>query len=167
MKELLGINFIMGFNKLPSLEGYWSTDKYIGHGKIQNVMTRTRFQSILKNLHFSNNDNDDKSDEWYKICLDIEHLKKLFTERMLNSPFQNVDKRLCQFQGRSSLKQCIKNKPINSGFKYWYRCDSEAGYIYQLEFYLGQKNERELDLGSSVVLDLCRVLKNTCCHALF
>ena len=43
MKELLGINFIMGFNKLPSLEGYWSTDKYIGHGKIQNVMTRTRF----------------------------------------------------------------------------------------------------------------------------
>ena len=122
---------------------------------------------VLVNLNFSNNDNDDKTDEWYKICLDIEHLKKLFTERMLNSPFQYVDKRLCQFQGRSSLKQYIKNKPIKSDFKYWYRCDSVTGYIYQLEFYQGQKNERELDLGSSVVLDLCRVLKDTYCHALF
>ena len=167
MKEFLGINFIMGFNKLPYSEDYWSSDKYIGNGKIQNVMTRTRFQSILQNLHFFNNDNDDKTDEWYKICLDIKHLKKLFTERKLNSPFQNVDKRLCQFQGRSSLKQYIKNKPIKSGFKYQYRCDSETGYIQQLEVYQGKKNERELDLGSSVVLDLCRILKDTYCHVLF
>ena len=43
MKEFLGINFVMGFNKLPSSEDYWSSDKYIGNGKIQNFMTRTRF----------------------------------------------------------------------------------------------------------------------------
>ena len=47
MKAFPGINFIMGSNKLPSLEGYWSTDKCIGNERIQNVMTRTRFQSIL------------------------------------------------------------------------------------------------------------------------
>ena len=43
MKAFLGINFIMGINKLPSLEDYWSTDKCIVNEKIQNVMTRTRF----------------------------------------------------------------------------------------------------------------------------
>ena len=26
MKAFIGINFIMGINKLPSLEDYWSTD---------------------------------------------------------------------------------------------------------------------------------------------
>ena len=69
MKEFLGINFIIGINKLPSLEAYWSTDKCIRNEKIQNVMTRTRFQSILQNLHFSNNDFDHKPDKLYKIHL--------------------------------------------------------------------------------------------------
>ena len=64
IKAFLRINFIMGMNQLSSLENYWSTDKCIGNEKIQNVKTRTRFQSILQNLHFSNNDNDDKTDKW-------------------------------------------------------------------------------------------------------
>ena len=64
IKAFLGINFIMGMNQLSSLEDYWSTDKCIGNEKIQNVKTRTRFRSILQNLHFSNNDNDDKTDKW-------------------------------------------------------------------------------------------------------
>ena len=67
MKALLGINFIVGINKLPSLEDYWSTDKCIGNENIENVMTRTRLQSILQNLHFSNNGNDNKTDKSYKI----------------------------------------------------------------------------------------------------
>ena len=66
MKAFLGINFMMGINKLPSLEGYWSTDICIGNGKIQNVMTRTRFQSILQNLHFSNNNSNNKTDIYRK-----------------------------------------------------------------------------------------------------
>ena len=123
MKAFLGINFIMGVNKFPSLEDYWSKDKCIGDEKIQNVMTRTRFQSILQNLHFSNNNNDDKTDKSYKIRRVIEHLNKLFAES------SKVD-RVCEFKGRFSMKQYLKNKPIKWGFKYWYRCDGETGYVY-------------------------------------
>ena len=65
------------------------------------------------------------------------------------------------------MKQYIKNKPIKGGFKYWYRCDSETGYVYQLELYQGQKEKRELNLGSSVVLDLCPALKDTYSHVFF
>ena len=39
-------------------------------------MTRTRFQSILQNLHFSNNDNDSKTDQSHKISPAIEHVNK-------------------------------------------------------------------------------------------
>ena len=62
------------------------------------------------------------------------------------------------------MKQYIKNKSIMWGFKYWYRCDSETGYIYQLELYQGRIEKKELNLGLSVALDLCQVLKDTYCH---
>ena len=100
MNTFLGINFIMGINKLPSFEDYWSADKCIGSKKIQNVMTRTRFQSILQNLHFSNTDHDNKTDKSYKIPPLIEYLNKLFTESLLNSPIQCVDEHMCKFKGR-------------------------------------------------------------------
>ena len=129
------------------------------------IMTRTRFQPILQNLHFSNNNNDDKTDKSYKIHPVIEHLNKVFTERLSNSPFQSVDEHMCKFKGRLSMKQYIKNKPIKWGFKHWYRCDSETDDVYQLELYQGWKERRKLNLGSSVVLDLCQVLKGTYCHA--
>ena len=66
-------------------------------------MARTKFQSILQNLHFSNNDNDDKTDESYKIRAAIEHMSKVFAESLLNSPFQIVDKRMCKRKGRLSM----------------------------------------------------------------
>ena len=96
---------------------------------------KNKFQSILQNLHFSNNDNDDKTDKSYKIRPVIEHLNKVFDESLSNSPLQSVDKHMCKFKGRSSMKQYIKYKPIKWSFHYWYRCDSETGYVYQLELY--------------------------------
>ena len=65
------------------------------------------------------------------------------------------------------MKQYIKSKPIKWGFKYWYRCDSEAGYVYRFELYQRRKKKRKLNLGSSVVIDLCQVLKDTYCHVFF
>ena len=117
MKVFLRINFIMGINKLPSLEDYWSTDKCIGNEKIQNVMPRTRFESILQNLYFSNNDTDDKTYKSFKIHPVIEHLNKVFAESLSNIQFQTLDKHMCNFKGRSSMKQYIKNKPITWEFK--------------------------------------------------
>ena len=65
------------------------------------------------------------------------------------------------------MKQQIKNKLIKWGFNYWYRYDSETGYVYQLELYKGRKEKREWNLGSSVVLNLYQVLKGTYCHMFF
>ena len=65
------------------------------------------------------------------------------------------------------MKQYIKKKPIKLCFYYWYRCDSETGYVYHLELYQGRKEKSGLNLGLSVVLDLCQVLKDTYCHMFF
>ena len=116
MKAFLGINFIMAINKLPSLEDYLSTDKCIRNEKIQNVMTKTRFQSNLQNLHISNNDSYDKTEKSYKIRPGMENLNKVFAESLSNSLFQSVDKHMCKFKGVSSMKQYIKNNSIQWGF---------------------------------------------------
>ena len=67
---------------------------------------------------FSNNHLDDKTDKSYKICPVIKHLNKVFAESLSNSPFQSVDKHMCKFKGRSSMKQYINNKPIKWVFKW-------------------------------------------------
>ena len=63
LKAFLGINCLIGINKLLSVASYWEVDHYIGNEWIKNVMTRQSFQDILQDLHFANNDYDDKSDK--------------------------------------------------------------------------------------------------------
>ena len=136
----------MAINKLPSIEDYWSTDRCIGNEKFQNTMTRTRFQQILQNLHFNDNHNTDKTDKTFKMKPIIDHLNSQFCKYLSNSPIESVDEHMCKFKGRSGMKQYFRNKPIKWGFKYWYRCDSETGYLYQLELYQGQNQDTEINL---------------------
>ena len=89
----------------------------------------------LTDLQFLNNDNDDKTEKSYKIRPIIKYLNKVFAESLSNSQFQSVDEHMCKFKVTSSMKQYVKNKPIKWVFKCWNRCDSETGYVYQLELY--------------------------------
>ena len=63
LKAFFGINYFMGISKLPSVASYWVVEQCIGNDGIKNVMTCQRFQDILQNLHFANNEKDDKSDK--------------------------------------------------------------------------------------------------------
>ena len=50
----LGINLLMGINKLSTMKSYWS-DEGLGNSLIQKAMTRARFLEILQNIHFADN----------------------------------------------------------------------------------------------------------------
>ena len=130
-------------------------------------MKWTRFHSILQNLHYSNNNNDNKTDKSSKIRPVIEHLNEVFAESLSNSPFESVDEQMFKLIRQVDYETICKEQPIKCGFNYWYSCDSEIGYVCQLEFYQQQKEKRELNLGSRMVLDVCQVLKDTYCHVFF
>ena len=68
------INFIMAFNKLPTIAEYWRVDNLIGNDGIQNTMIRNRFCEILQNLHFAYNRKDNKTDKAFKMRPVIDHL---------------------------------------------------------------------------------------------
>ena len=42
----LGVNLLMGINKLPTMKSYWSVDESLGNSVIQKAMTRARFLVI-------------------------------------------------------------------------------------------------------------------------
>ena len=65
------------------------------------------------------------------------------------------------------MRQSIKSKPIKWGFKFWFRCGSKSGYLYEFDMYTGKKQEAEKGMGEQVVLKLMESLKNTFCQVLF
>ena len=65
-----------------------------------------------------------------------------------------VDEAMIKFQGRSSLKQYMPQKPIKRGIKVWVLADSKNGYFSRFEIYTGKIDHAERGLGARVVKDL-------------
>ena len=55
LAAFLGVNVLMGINRLPAINKYWSAEEGLGNLLIQKAMTRARFWEILKNMHFAEN----------------------------------------------------------------------------------------------------------------
>ena len=122
---------MMAICKLPNIKCYWHADEYIGSEGIRNVLTRTSFLEIFRNLHFADNNTSDTSDKGYKLRTVINHLNKAFQATMSDADRQSIDEHVTKFKGRNSCKQYIKNKSKKWGSKWWCRCSSTTGYLYE------------------------------------
>ena len=80
-------------------------DNMLVNEGIRNVMSRSRFEEILLNLHFSDNTMDDKSDKGYKVRSLINHFNQSFSEFVSDDSTQSIDEHMVKFTGRSSMKQ--------------------------------------------------------------
>ena len=76
-------------------------------------MPETRFQAIIQNLHFANNEVQDTNDKVAKIRLLLDHFNRIFSERLKNSENQSIAKHMCKFKGKSKLKQSQSNGDLN------------------------------------------------------
>ena len=91
----------------------------------------------------------------------IDHLNEVFSKAMCNSSQQSIDGHMIKFKGKPGMKQYIKSKPIKWGCKFWFRCDVLSGNLYELDMYLGHKQDTEYNLRESVVLQVVTSLKDT------
>ena len=157
LKAFLVINYIMAINKLPTIAEYWRVDNLIGNDIIKNTMISNRFREILQNLHFADKIYDDKTDRGFKVTPVIDHLNKKFDEVLSSDKEQSINEHMVKFKGRSGMKQYIKSKSIKCGFRFWFRCSSKTGYLYQMHIYLGKKQNTEFNLGEEVLLKLIKV----------
>ncbi|XP_022904015.2 piggyBac transposable element-derived protein 4-like [Onthophagus taurus] len=129
----------------------WSTDELLHTPIFGKVMSRNRFQMILRMLHFADNAEQIQGDSFHKLRRVFEKIKTSFAHNF--SPFQNfvIDESLVLFKGRLLFKQFIKTKRHRFGIKLFLLCDCETGYVLNFIVYTGKQTEIELyqDLGVS------------------
>lgn len=168
IKAYLGMIIMMGLHPLSELELYWSSDPFYHNPIIAAVMPCKRFKKLTENLHLSDRATEvprthSGYDKLCKIRPIMDILNKSFQENCIGTHMQSIDESMVKFKGRSTLKQYMPQKPIKRGYKVWARCDSETGYLYQFNVYIG-KSETQEDgdggLGYKVVMDLCRTVES-------
>ena len=121
IKIFVALVILMGIAHKPSIPMYWSTDALYNTSIFSQCMKRTRFQLILKFLHFNNNDNYDRQDDDRDRLHKLRPFLELVRERCkkVYSPGKelSVDDSLILFKGRLAFKQFIRTKRARFGIK--------------------------------------------------
>ncbi|CAF1521677.1 unnamed protein product [Adineta ricciae] len=137
---------LMGLNQKNRIKDYWSTDKLITTPIFGELFTRNRYLSVLRYLHFADN-NTEQEGKLREIQHIIENLRK-----------------------KSQKAQYIPSKKHHFGVKLFLLCDCETKFVLNFIIYTGAETEidnyPEVGISSSVVLTLMKnYLKKN--HTLF
>lgn len=159
LKNFFGLVIYMGLVKLPKLSDYWANDDMFGQLYAKKIMSRNRFELILRMLHFSNNTQDPGNDRLYKIRSLIDELNVNFTAHFTPDIFLCVDESMIPFRGRIIFRQYLKQKRHKYGIKIFKLC-TVPGYMCKLEVYAGKHCDTANTTPTQVVMSLCRHLFN-------
>ena len=85
LKAYLGFCILMGINRLPALDDYWSSDCTLRYSPIADKISRDRFLEISHYLHFADNSTllpkgSPGYDRLGKVRPVIDHLSKQFAD---------------------------------------------------------------------------------------
>ena len=167
MQELyrfIAVVIFMGLVSVPTLQEYWSEDRFFGQPCAKRIMSRYRFMPILWNIHLSDPDKDAENQR-HKTNNDPQYdrlfkVKPLYTEiRLVCQSFYvpniniSIDEHMVASKARIGIKQYIKDKPTKWGYKLFVICDSKTGYTCDFIIYTG-KNERQTDNGLTYMYDV-------------
>ena len=115
MKQFLGLLFLTGIIRKPAINLYWSTDPLYSTPLFGAIMSRNRFQLLLKFLHFNDNAempgaDDPSPDKLFKVRPLVDHLCEKFGEVYTPSSNISIDESLLLWKGRLGFKQYIPLK---------------------------------------------------------
>ncbi|KAJ8873108.1 hypothetical protein PR048_026725 [Dryococelus australis] len=134
----LGINFIMGYHKLPSWKHYWSTLEDLGVPVMINSMPSDRFVTILRHLHANNTSVPHRNKgKIYKLRPVVNKLNDRFQQVYKGTIEPSIYESVILFKGRSTLRQYSPMKPINHDYMLWAMADKK-GYTLVFKVYQGR-----------------------------
>ena len=148
---------LMGLNQKNPRKDYWSTDRLITTATFGELFTRDRYLSILRYLHFADN-NTEEEGKLRKIQPIMEYLRHKFQGAII--PWENlcIDQSLMPWKGRLSFKRYVPTKRRRFGVKLFMLCDCDTKFVLNVIVYTGVETEidthPEIGLSGSVVLSL-------------
>ncbi len=158
---VIGCYLVMAFNRVPELQMYWSRHKSLRNETISSSISRDRFLLISSKLYFNEPKKPEAASKTYYMEEMVNCLKYTFQKSRSDSTYQAIDESMVKCQARTSLKQYMKNKPVDLGIKMWGRCDSDSGYCYDFNIYAGKETENlPGTLGERVVTTLCSTISD-------
>lgn len=149
----------MGLVKLPKLADYWSTDEITGQHFPRAVMSRNRFELLLQMIHFSKDDDNNKSDRLHRVQHLLDTLNDNFKKNFIPGQDICVDESMVPFRGRLLFRQYNKQKRHKYGIKLFKLC-TLPGYTFKINIYAGKQNEEINVTPQNVVMNLCQDLLN-------
>nr|XP_033331114.1 piggyBac transposable element-derived protein 4-like [Megalopta genalis] len=139
MKAFLGILLIMGVVQMPDIRLYWAENSIYGNDRIKRIMKRDRFLSILKHLHFADNETCRVEDPLYKIRDFMKEILLAFKSTVTPGKTVVIDESMILWRGRLRFRQYIKGKRHKYGIKLYKLC-LPNGYTYGLDVYSGKSS---------------------------
>lgn len=164
IRSFLGVLLLSGYLQPSRRRMFWEREKDTHNELIAEAISRDRFEYIMSNLHFADNNNLDQTDKFAKLRPLFRHINAKCLE---NAPLQkshSIDEAMVPYYGRHGCKQYIKGKPIRYGYKFWVGC-TRLGYVNWFEPYQGAATHvgtlyTELGVGAGVVLTYADVLRS-------
>ena len=138
IRAYLGFSILMSVVVLPSIGDYWSNDRNLHYSPIAGKITRQRYQTISRYLHFVDNTTLKSRghinyDRLGKVRPVLEKVNSKFQSSYKPHREVSIDEAMIKFQGRSCLKQYVPIKPIKRGIKSWVLADSHNGYFHTVK----------------------------------
>ena len=144
-KKFLGLVIYMGVVKYPSISDYWSGDPILANEFCHSVMSRNRFQLLLRFLHFEDNENPNcESAKLYKIERITREIINNFKEAQDPGEDIVIDETMIPFRGRLGFRQYIQEKTHKYGIKL-FKLTDPSGYTYNVQVYEGKSQETARD----------------------
>ena len=162
VKKVIGILIYMSIVKVPGIRRHFTgiTQMPI----VANAMKVSRFEEILSNLHFSDNNlqpgrDDPNFDKFYKFRKLLTNFTKSFENSAEPEPHMSVDEMLAPAKGRIPGKVYMPNKPHKRGAKIWAAVGAKSGYVHRIQIFSDNTKTHEVvhpSIGASgrVVLEL-------------
>ena len=106
----LGVNLLMGINKLPTMKSYCSVDEGLGNSLVQKAMTRARFLEIVQNIHYADNHKElppkesEEYDREWKLRPLFDHVREHFQDILQPEDHQSIDEHMTKFKGKSIMR---------------------------------------------------------------
>lgn len=154
MKKFLSLLLFMGVVKLPKISDYWSKDKVIGHPFAKTIMSRNRFEIMLRMLHFSEDDEKNKSDRLHRVRKLMNDLNESFRKHFTANENICIDESMVPFRGRIIFRQYNKQKRHKYGVKLFKLC-STPGYTHKVNIYAGKNIDTINTTPTNVVMNMC------------
>lgn len=152
--HFLGLLGYMGIVRMNSIRDYWSTKWLFKNNVARTIMSRNRFEVLLKMLHFSDNAQCPEGDRLYKVQPLLNEIIKNYQKIYTPGKTFCIDETMVPFQGRLLFKQYNPQKGHKYGIKMFKLC-SESGYTWNMSIYAGKEKQDDLlSVSTKVVLKL-------------